>query len=294
MPPTNACPRCGRPSPPKVTFCASCGSHLSGSSGSSASSGKGWKLLLGAVALFAGLLWVSVLYTRQGSPTPLIGEAQPQGLLAPGSGATQAAQVSQPTPLPSLTLTSAQHLAEAKRALADGYKQNKDPQKTQWGEVSAAKWHLKAITASAHEYREGQELLREVARRERQIVLAKKKAVQDEDEDSDATAEADAASDDDHSGGSSPARPAASSPADTASSSPTATREATSSSTTGGGGGSSSDYYTNSRGVQVRRPTRSDGGPPPGASAQCRDGSYSFSQSRRGTCSGHGGVARWL
>lgn len=296
MPPTNACPRCGRPSPPNVTFCASCGSHLSGSSGSSASSGKGWKLLLGAVALFAGLLWVSVLYTRQGSPTPLIGEAQPQGLLGPGSGATQAAQVSQPTPLPSLTLTSAQHLAEARRALADGYKQNKDPQKTQWGEVSAAKWHLKAITASAHEYREGQELLREVARRERQIELAKKKAVQDEDEDedSDATAEADAASDDDHSGGSSPARPAASSPADTASSSPTATREATSSSTTGGGGGSSSDYYTNSRGVQVRRPTRSDGGPPPGASAQCRDGSYSFSQSRRGTCSGHGGVARWL
>lgn len=33
---------------------------------------------------------------------------------------------------------------------------------------------------------------------------------------------------------------------------------------------------------------------PPGASAICRDGTYSFSQSRSGTCSHHGGVARWL
>jgi hypothetical protein len=33
---------------------------------------------------------------------------------------------------------------------------------------------------------------------------------------------------------------------------------------------------------------------PAGATAQCRDGSYSFSRHRRGTCSRHGGVARWL
>ncbi|MBW8825258.1 MAG: DUF3761 domain-containing protein [Acidobacteria bacterium] len=33
---------------------------------------------------------------------------------------------------------------------------------------------------------------------------------------------------------------------------------------------------------------------PVGASARCRDGSYSFSQHRSGTCSGHGGVAVWL
>lgn len=32
---------------------------------------------------------------------------------------------------------------------------------------------------------------------------------------------------------------------------------------------------------------------PAGATALCRDGTYSFSQSRRGTCSLHGGVARW-
>jgi hypothetical protein len=33
---------------------------------------------------------------------------------------------------------------------------------------------------------------------------------------------------------------------------------------------------------------------PPGATARCRDGTYSFSQHRSGTCSHHGGVARWL
>jgi len=34
--------------------------------------------------------------------------------------------------------------------------------------------------------------------------------------------------------------------------------------------------------------------PPPGATARCRDGSYSFSKHRSGTCSHHGGVAVWL
>jgi beta-lactam-binding protein with PASTA domain len=33
---------------------------------------------------------------------------------------------------------------------------------------------------------------------------------------------------------------------------------------------------------------------PAGASAQCNDGSYSYSAHRRGTCSHHGGVAVWL
>ena len=34
--------------------------------------------------------------------------------------------------------------------------------------------------------------------------------------------------------------------------------------------------------------------PPDGATARCRDGSYSRSTSRSGTCSHHGGVADWL
>jgi phosphatidylserine/phosphatidylglycerophosphate/cardiolipin synthase-like enzyme len=33
---------------------------------------------------------------------------------------------------------------------------------------------------------------------------------------------------------------------------------------------------------------------PAGATAQCRDGTYSYSQHRSGTCSDHGGVATWL
>jgi hypothetical protein len=35
-------------------------------------------------------------------------------------------------------------------------------------------------------------------------------------------------------------------------------------------------------------------GAPPGAAAICADATYSFSQTRSGTCSHHGGVARWL
>ena len=31
-----------------------------------------------------------------------------------------------------------------------------------------------------------------------------------------------------------------------------------------------------------------------GATAICRDGTYSYSANRRGTCSHHGGVAQWL
>jgi len=52
-------------------------------------------------------------------------------------------------------------------------------------------------------------------------------------------------------------------------------------------------FYTNSQGEAVHRPARANQAPP-GASAQCRDGTYSFSAHRRGTCSHHGGVARWL
>ena len=53
------------------------------------------------------------------------------------------------------------------------------------------------------------------------------------------------------------------------------------------------DSYINSRGHCVRRPVEADRAPA-GATAKCRDGSFSFSESRRGTCSWHGGVAQWL
>ena len=52
-------------------------------------------------------------------------------------------------------------------------------------------------------------------------------------------------------------------------------------------------YYTNTYGERVQSPTYYQTAPA-GATALCRDGTYSFSKSRRGTCSHHGGVARWL
>lgn len=68
-------------------------------------------------------------------------------------------------------------------------------------------------------------------------------------------------------------------------------------STSGGGSssgtGSSGDTYTNVDGNQVSGPVSAPVAPA-GATAQCKDGDWSFSQHRSGTCSGHGGVARWL
>ena len=55
---------------------------------------------------------------------------------------------------------------------------------------------------------------------------------------------------------------------------------------------SNDNYYINSKGNKVHSPAYAPS-IPTGASAKCRDGTYSFSQSRRGTCSHHGGVAEW-
>ena len=52
----------------------------------------------------------------------------------------------------------------------------------------------------------------------------------------------------------------------------------------------SSDEYRNVDGRCVRRPTVSPGS---GYTARCRDGTFSYSQNRQGTCSHHGGVASW-
>ena len=53
--------------------------------------------------------------------------------------------------------------------------------------------------------------------------------------------------------------------------------------------------YVNKDGVVIHSPAHTvSGAAPAGASAQCRDGSYSFSTHHSGTCSHHGGVSRWL
>ncbi|HSX52835.1 MAG TPA: DUF3761 domain-containing protein [Patescibacteria group bacterium] len=51
--------------------------------------------------------------------------------------------------------------------------------------------------------------------------------------------------------------------------------------------------YTNTAGNIVCSPYSAPSAPS-GATARCGDGTYSFSQSRSGTCSHHGGVAEWL
>lgn len=53
------------------------------------------------------------------------------------------------------------------------------------------------------------------------------------------------------------------------------------------------EYYTSRNGDEVHRPIFEDRRPR-GATAHCRDGSWSFSENHRGTCSHHGGVGRWL
>lgn len=53
------------------------------------------------------------------------------------------------------------------------------------------------------------------------------------------------------------------------------------------------DSYTNSSGHCIHRPEAAPSAPS-GASAKCKDGTYSFSEHRQGTCSRHGGVASWL
>jgi hypothetical protein len=54
-------------------------------------------------------------------------------------------------------------------------------------------------------------------------------------------------------------------------------------------------HYKAKDGHEVHSPANSTHDQVPGgASAKCRDGTYSFSQHRRGTCSHHGGVQTWL
>lgn len=53
--------------------------------------------------------------------------------------------------------------------------------------------------------------------------------------------------------------------------------------------------YRSKDGSTVHAPARSKtGAAPDGASAKCRDETYSFSKHRSGTCSRHGGVGEWL
>ena len=49
-------------------------------------------------------------------------------------------------------------------------------------------------------------------------------------------------------------------------------------------------YYKNVSGHCVHSPSTD----PAGATAKCRDNTYSYSEHASGTCSHHGGVGRWI
>jgi hypothetical protein len=54
-------------------------------------------------------------------------------------------------------------------------------------------------------------------------------------------------------------------------------------------------HYSNKDGQDIHSPSATKSGAvPAGASAKCRDGTFSFSTHHSGTCSHHGGVATWL
>lgn len=74
-------------------------------------------------------------------------------------------QFSEAQPECFLRKTPQEHLGEAKKALADGYKPHRNPMKTVWGRVSDACMHLNAINKRSKEYKEAQELMKEVQSR---------------------------------------------------------------------------------------------------------------------------------
>jgi hypothetical protein len=64
--------------------------------------------------------------------------------------------------------------------------------------------------------------------------------------------------------------------------------------TTPSTGSCPSGWYRNVDGNCIPGPSNDPGLLPGGPTAICRDGTYSYSQHHSGTCSHHGGVARWL
>lgn len=69
-------------------------------------------------------------------------------------------------------MAAAEHLDEAKKALAEGYKPDTNIMKAVWGRVSDARRHLEAIGPESPAYVSVRELMNEVHSRERKIEIA--------------------------------------------------------------------------------------------------------------------------
>jgi len=66
-------------------------------------------------------------------------------------------------------MAPSEHLDEARRALADGYKLDESPAKTVWGRVGDARRHLKEIQPESSQYVAAQDLMHQTFLREKRI-----------------------------------------------------------------------------------------------------------------------------
>lgn len=166
------CPRCGQITTGAVSHCSKCGSALGGDS----LKRQGWKFAIGGSLLALGVVWGAAnfgLISREQTAAPPL--SQPQTFSAPAPPR----QAAQPE------LSAAQHLAEAKEALADGHSRGDYA-----SNLSNVRAHLEAIHAGSAEFGEAQRLLGEIARHELAVERAAKS--KDGDKESEGEQESDA------------------------------------------------------------------------------------------------------
>jgi hypothetical protein len=98
-----------------------------------------WNPIVGVFAIIVGILWITA-FVKTPAPKPSTSQLSRAGL-------ESAPPVFTPNPAATMALTSAQHLAEACRALGKD-SSNKKITPTQ---IAAARWHLETISKEAGE-----------------------------------------------------------------------------------------------------------------------------------------------
>ena len=165
------CPMC-RMLVEQGTFCQRCGANLPRPTYNRPTysqppaptiAGFDKKVLIACGAGFGAVLLIVFIVVNTANR-----RTQRQSTTASSSTAPSKTQAASSTsPAGSESLSAATHLAEAKKALADGYKPaGKD---RSWGRVKDAREHLEGIKSNDKEYAEAQRLLKEVNRREDEI-----------------------------------------------------------------------------------------------------------------------------
>jgi hypothetical protein len=145
------CHECGHDVSTQAKACPTCGAQPKKPSGA--------RFVLFLLAVL-GVFGLVSLATRDRSPRDL----------PPGPPA-QAPTPTAPTPTapdPFTTMTPAEHVAEAKKAL-DEWKPHEDPMRTIWGRVADAEKHLNTLPAEDQQRPDVLKLKREVDRRNKEI-----------------------------------------------------------------------------------------------------------------------------